>query len=403
MIKAYKICASCAVLLSSILVASVFRPDWNFAVAYSFAGALLIFAASRPQLRHALYAVLTSVLIAAPLVVRQCSLTPLNIAAFLGIGCVAVMALNIIWTESASYKRPLGHALIMPVFAMIGGLFVDHVLGRAQYSYDYYLYAFDVRLGLTPGQTVSGLFQALPWLANASRFTYDNLLLFPLLFHAWALYRGVSRPHQAHAFVLAGVCGWFLYWVCPAIGPYYWFGRDFPNLPAVATLNATPFLSASIHNAMPSLHFTWALLVLWTARELGPWAVGLAVAFVSLTGLATVGFGEHYFIDLVVAVPLAMWVESALKKSWVPAIAGLALVFGWLGFLRLGAGLTMHRLALWGLVLWTCVTTGYLMIFTLSKSSPKIALVLKKTWTRPNENLPSGRSLCIGDRSHERG
>jgi hypothetical protein len=34
---------------------------------------------------------------------------------------------------------------------------------------------------------------------------------------------------------------------------------------------------------------------------------------------------------------------------------------------------------------------------------PTNALVLKKTRTQPNENLQSGRSLCIGDRSNERG
>jgi hypothetical protein len=65
---------------------------------------------------------------------------------------------------------------------------------------------------------------------------------------------------------------------------------------------------------MPSLHFAWPLLLWWSSRHLARvWRVSLLV-FVLLTAFATVGLGEHYLFDLVVAFPFARMIHAAC--SW---------------------------------------------------------------------------------------
>ena len=58
---------------------------------------------------------------------------------------------------------------------------------------------------------------------------------------------------------------------------------------------------------MPSMHVGWALLIAFNAR--GTWArLGFSL-FALVTCLATVGSGEHYAIDAVVALPFAVAVQ----------------------------------------------------------------------------------------------
>jgi hypothetical protein len=63
-------------------------------------------------------------------------------------------------------------------------------------------------------------------------------------------------------------------------------------------------------NAIPSLHMAWVLLVWWNSKGLSRWIRVIALAFVIFTVLATLGTGEHYFVDLVVAFPFAVMVQA---------------------------------------------------------------------------------------------
>ena len=54
---------------------------------------------------------------------------------------------------------------------------------------------------------------------------------------------------------------------------------------------------------MPSVHLAWALLAAIEARRLGLiWRIIFA-AFTVTTAFATIALGEHYVIDLIVAIP----------------------------------------------------------------------------------------------------
>jgi hypothetical protein len=57
------------------------------------------------------------------------------------------------------------------------------------------------------------------------------------------------------------------------------------------------------------------LLLLWNARPFAFWVRLLASTFLFLTLLATLGLGEHYTADLVVALPFALGVRALCATS----------------------------------------------------------------------------------------
>jgi hypothetical protein len=84
------------------------------------------------------------------------------------------------------------------------------------------------------------------------------------------------------------------------------------------------------------------LLAWWWSRGLGAVWRGIALAFLIFTVLATLGTGEHYLVDLVVALPFAVMVQGAatvkartgtLARSG-PVLLGLAGVLSWFALLR---------------------------------------------------------------------
>jgi hypothetical protein len=118
------------------------------------------------------------------------------------------------------------------------------------------------------------------------------------------------------------------------------------------------YLGAGARNAMPSMHMTWALLVWWSAWELTPLARLIATVFATLTFLSTLGFGEHYLVDLIVSVPFALLIEAvcAFKKernASIGAAVGLGLTLGWLLMLRTAAVAHLPSWACWTMVVAT--------------------------------------------------
>ena len=93
----------------------------------------------------------------------------------------------------------------------------------------------------------------------------------------------------------------------------------------------------------------WVLLVWWYSRGLSWWERGVAFAFLFFTVLATIGTGEHYFVDLVVAFPFALMMEAlcAVSLAWMDRRRITALVFGLLGTLAWLAALRFAVRVFW--------------------------------------------------------
>jgi hypothetical protein len=121
------------------------------------------------------------------------------------------------------------------------------------------------------------------------------------------------------AFLVTGPLGVLFYNMLPACGPAHIFGAAFPfHPPSIADvmhMNVVPVLLKGARNAIPSLHMAWVLLVWWNSRGLACWIRAIALLFVVLTVMATLGTGEHYFIDLVVAFPFSLMVQALCSYS----------------------------------------------------------------------------------------
>jgi hypothetical protein len=100
---------------------------------------------------------------------------------------------------------------------------------------------------------------------------------------------------------------------------------------------------------------------------LSRWVYLAAVLFLGLTVLATLGFGEHYAIDLVVGVPYALLLGAACAPPSVArtgerrrALAiGAGLTIAWMSALRL-APFAFHSVAFtWLAAILTVALCGF--------------------------------------------
>jgi hypothetical protein len=166
------------------------------------------------------------------------------------------------------------------------------------------------------------------------------------------------------AALAGGAIAFVLYHFYPAAGPIYAFGQAFPaSLPNPATLASIPAglaMPGAARNCMPSVHFVWAILAAAEARGLGrAWRASF-VLFAALTAFATIALGEHYVIDLVVAVPFTLCVHAlcSRERSWLigwraTAISGGVATLCWLLFLRIWTPPPHVSFVLWTLTLLT--------------------------------------------------
>jgi len=106
------------------------------------------------------------------------------------------------------------------------------------------------------------------------------------------------------------------------------------------------------------------LLLWWNGRRLPAWGKVFMIPFAVLTILAALGFGEQYFIDLVVALPFTVAMQAlALSDArlgsylrWAPMAGGVVLTAAWLVALREAGSLFQNDVWLaWGSVLGTAL------------------------------------------------
>jgi hypothetical protein len=144
--------------------------------------------------------------------------------------------------------------------------------------------------------------------------------------------------------VATGPIGVLTYNLFPALGPRLISLWQFPFHPLsraqTMSLPLVEIAARGPRNAIPSLHMAWVLLIWWYSRGLSWWVRAVAFLFLIFTVAATIGTGEHYFIDLVVGFPFAAFMETlcSFDVPWLTRRKMIA--FGW------GAGGTLVWLAL---------------------------------------------------------
>ena len=274
----------------------------------------------------------------------------MSVFSLVGLSSLLVLGLRTTWAQVGERKLLLW-AFVPGVLFVAFGWLTPPLLQYGELAHpkvlDLYLYSFDCSLGFQPSFLLGGVLWKWQWLKSVSYFFYLGLSVPIATVYAGQL---VRRRESALPVMLAllycGPIGGIFYNIFPALGPAHLFQENFPWHPLTILqakhLLLEPVPIAGFRNAIPSLHMAWVLLAWWYCRGLSWWSKGVVLAFALFTVLATLGSGEHYLIDLVVAVPFCVMVQGlfALSLPWRNAqrlgsiLLGLSMVLLWLSILR---------------------------------------------------------------------
>ena len=270
--------------------------------------------------------------------------------AMLGVGSLALLAYRRVW--SVGEERSLMHyAFLLPLLFVLLGYASSSLLEITDRlhpsTFDISLYRFDASLGTQLSFEVGSVVLQSRWLTRIALLFYYALPVPVMLIYAKQLVRWRSAAAAAFlGFFIVGPVGVIFYNLLPACGPIYLFGSKFPFEPfsnqQVKEMLVHPVVISGVRNAFPSLHVAWALLASWYAKGLPKSTRFFVLIFLAGTLLSTLGLGEHYFIDLVVALPFALMIQAGctLQIPWsdrsrfVPFLSGLFLIMIWIVLLR---------------------------------------------------------------------
>ncbi len=305
----------------------------------------------RPTIREILITLVPASLfwISYALLFRHFQPTPVFVLATLGTGSFITLAARAVWFEGQERRRTL--SVLFPASGLLIFLLAKQGLpdvpAMQKGTYDLYLLLVDGSFGFQPAYAVETFFRTHPIASLFIYIIYDALPVAMAIVYAVHMSKCNSRYYMLRLLIATVFLGWALYNVVPAVGPVYFLGRDFTGpLPSYSQLSHLGLekivMPASVYrNAMPSLHMTWALLLWWNSRKLGRITHLFAATFAFLTGLATLGTGEHYFIDLVVAFPFSLLIQclctrrsTDLRLRLVALSAGTVLTAAWLLIVR---------------------------------------------------------------------
>jgi hypothetical protein len=286
--------------------------------------------------------------------------TSVACAGFFGLSSLVVLGGQVCRLRGAEQDRKLRTLMAGSVFGF-SALFIAVILNWTTRmhprTYDLYLYAADAGYGLPLSRWAGQFVAAHSGLAWMCGLVYETLPFAVSLIYAYE--RSGSRPIPIRvlpAFLGGGAAAYLLYNFLPATGPHYVFGTAFPDsMPAAVRLVLTPVGEAA-RNAVPSMHIACALLIFWCCEALPRWVRASAALYLVFTVLATLGFGEHYVVDLVAALPYAMALAAISMQRWRAASAGVALTVAWMAALRFGTPLFASPAFTWAATIGTLGT-----------------------------------------------
>lgn len=271
-------------------------------------------------------------------------------------------------------------------------------------TFDGAAYVFDQTLGFQASAVLARLFQDWPALAAPATLGYFSIGYgFSALFGLQLAAPGKARFNIITFVILCWTSAYLLYHLCPVAGPAYVFHSDFPdNLPPIDEIRAPAFvIPPSARNAMPSMHFGWALGIFLGSLALSWPARILFGMLLALNTLATLGLGEHYLVDLIAAIPYvvamyALCLRPGIAKPQSSRDAvkfGLGATLAWLLALRTGTDLFVSVPGLSWLVVIVTVAASFKYLRPLV-SAPSAATTPGAPATRMSGPDPAG--LPIG-------
>jgi hypothetical protein len=288
--------------------------------------------------------------------------------AMLGAGSLTILGWCVLGAkgiELPNLQRTYLTAVILLALVLVSQLMLLVTGVRDPTVFDAYLQVFDLGLAWPPVFIVGRWFQQIRYAFYFAKIIYSMLpIVVAILCGGYIRYRK-SPPWQVlKLMAIAGLFGYAGYFLFPAVGPVYVPSFKFPMVAfslsdVAASHSLLLFVPNTIaRNAMPSLHMAWALLLWINAAHLPRAFRALSLIYVFLTVIVVLGLGEHYIVDLVVAIPFAVLVQAVGSRMtlspparWGSAIASALLVALWLILLRFGSAIWVMS----PLVPWACL------------------------------------------------
>jgi hypothetical protein len=340
----------------------------------TLAGCTIVFLSVRPLREFPQVIGVAVVLVGLQLIFLKAPLRALPAAALLGLSSLLLLAVRRIGSGGNIKERQLLYdSLVPPLLFLLLGYFGSGPLALTfrlhPKTLDLFLYSFDQSLGVQLSFKVGQVVLASRWLTRSMLGVYYLLPLVIMFTYARLLVRDRTLAMMAFlAFAIAGPVGVVFYNLIPGCGPGCFMRGGYPfevlSTQQLRQLPLQPLLEGGARNAFPSLHLGWALLALWYSERLSLWTrIAMAIFFVG-TVFATLGLGEHYFVDLVAAFPFALMIQAAcaLKvpissaRRIVALVTGVGLMMVWVLLLRWGL------LADWGELIWVSPVIPWLLV-----------------------------------------
>ena len=184
-------------------------------------------------------------------------------------------------------------------------------------TFDYYISHIDAAYGGLATSLAQWNDTAWPSWQTTVQTIYNLISIVQFLILGILMRESKIKPLNVwRTMVIPYGVAWLCYSWVPAAGPAYTFHKfpfpyDLPSLDHIPT--ALSIVISSPRNAMPSMHLSAALLVVMLSASLRSKLIFAAMCvFAGITACATLMNGEHYFLDLVVALPFAIWLGVLL-------------------------------------------------------------------------------------------
>ncbi|CAN5612852.1 phosphatase PAP2 family protein [soil metagenome] len=227
------------------------------------------------------------------------------------------------------------------------------------------------------------------WLLST---VYIDLPVGALIVAVYQLRKGWPSHHLIRTFLLIGLVGPLFYLLFPVVGPVYAFGAEghswaISNVwPRVPIFDLSPrsvrFDDLTPRNCMPSLHTAWVVAIFVHSRSGPRWLRIFGAVWMTLTLMATLGFGYHYGVDLIAGVVFSLTIEACLRDPergwgwfrWRLVVGGTGALFGLLLTYRYFSVELAKDPVVWGVLLLSVMASVIMAFYATFFARPGTAL-----------------------------
>lgn len=234
-------------------------------------------------------------------------------------------------------------------------------------THDLEIYKLDAAFGLVPSVYVGQWLNTVPDIFfSLCNLAYSGLPIALVALCGLQLNgRHPASIRMMDVMLIGGFSAAIAYHLYPIAGPAFVFGDQFPmHMPAPDAVPVSKVvIDPAPRNGMPSMHFGWALAAAYLASAHSLFVRVVYALIGMLVAIATLGLGQHYLVDLLVALPFLLMVMS-LCDTQLPRpdvrlkliLIGAILYLSWLILFRTAIPLILSRpIILWA---WAALSSG---------------------------------------------